>query len=149
MNDGTGLGGAGDDTITGGAGNDTIDGGSGRDSLIGGAGNDLITGGAGADWIDGGSGNDTIHAGPGDTVTGGTGIDSFYTSLGGTIDITGWVAGETITVTANRALTPVATQINGNLVRVRLGNSALQVSGPNGGSVNAADVMAGLTVEVA
>ena len=149
VNDGTGLGGAGDDTITGGAGNDTIDGGSGRDSLIGGAGNDLITGGAGPDWIDGGSGNDTIHAGPGDTVTGGTGIDSFYTSLGGTIDITGWVAGETITVTANRALTPVATQINGNLVRVRLGNSALQVSGPNGGSVNAADVMAGLTVEVA
>jgi Ca2+-binding RTX toxin-like protein len=87
------LGGAGDDRLTASAstqfavlygedGNDTITGGYGssyysRQTLDGGAGNDYITGGYGYNTILGGAGNDTILAGTSDSLTGGTGTDSF------------------------------------------------------------------------
>lgn len=87
------LGGAGDDSISGDVSGDVLLGGAGADSLYGGAGSDLLMGGGGmsvlsddtlglvlrvddaANLLDGGTGNDTIWAGPGDTITGGTGDD--------------------------------------------------------------------------
>lgn len=80
-------------TITGSASNDVLIGGAGNDTLNGGAGNDNFVGGFGSDILSGGDGDDyfsfTQYAdGPapevaaGDTVHGGTGIDtlSFYLS---------------------------------------------------------------------
>ena len=95
-------GGAGDDQITGGetseslgggdgsdqldglAGSDSISGGAGNDTIRGGDGNDTILDGAGVDWMDGGAGDDLFQLdlragfGPGETVIGGTGIDSVW-----------------------------------------------------------------------
>lgn len=90
-------GGADNDTLYGGANNDTMDGGLNDDSLYGGTGGDTLTGGDGNDTFDdyqgantqtGGNGNDifrslgyaggsAINAGF-DSVTGGTGIDTFF-----------------------------------------------------------------------
>jgi Ca2+-binding RTX toxin-like protein len=77
------LGDDGDDLVSGGSGKDTLYGdsydidtghsGTGRDSLDGGAGADYLHGGAGDDHLDGG------FDGLRDTVTGGTGADTFVT----------------------------------------------------------------------
>lgn len=82
--------------IHGGAGSDRIQldasvttsailyGGRGADSLFGGSGDDRLYGGRGMDALNGNAGDDTLVAiggGTYDTLTGGTGIDSFW--LGG------------------------------------------------------------------
>ena len=83
---------AGADTIYGEDDNDTIDGGFGADILKGGAGNDTITGGAGNDQLYGGDDSNTSSAG--DSLTGGTGHDTYY------LDGTDWDS-VTITESAN------------------------------------------------
>ena len=102
--------GNGNDLVDGGTGNDTIFGGNGLNTLNGGDGNDEITGGDNVDVIDGGSGNDQIYAGlgnnagAGDTLTGGTGNDTFYyvaraessTSLSGRDVITDFQSGSDV-----------------------------------------------------
>lgn len=89
------LGGAGDDFMRGSAGNDLLIDGDGADTFHGDTGDDTIFGsGFGdpsapdlsadtdttGDLIDGGTGNDTLYFGFDDTVTGGTGADSFVTT---------------------------------------------------------------------
>lgn len=139
---GTGLGGAGNDTILGGAADDTIDGGSGDDSLSGGAGNDLIYGGAGADTIDGGSGNDTIHAGAGDSVTGGTGTDRYVIARGGTVQIGDWEVGEVIDISAWGNPSPAVMQLAVNAVLVSAGPMGVMVR--SAAAITAAQVQASL-----
>ncbi|MEL7085745.1 MAG: hypothetical protein AAGM36_14750 [Cyanobacteria bacterium J06597_1] len=98
--DDTILGGKGADSILGELGNDSIDGGRGSDTIDGGQGNDLIAGGRGEDLIVAGSGNDHVNGDNGndiligvadsnssnnsgfgigelDTLTGGSGGDTF------------------------------------------------------------------------
>ena len=74
----------GDDTITGNSGNDVLDGGAGNDFITGDNGNDTLIGGTGTDQMFGQNGNDVIFALDGtlDTVSGGSGDDSF-----GTVDL--------------------------------------------------------------
>ncbi len=139
---GTGLGGAGNDTILGGAGDDTIDGGSGDDSLSGGAGNDLIYGGPGADTIDGGPGNDTIHAGAGDIVTGGTGTDRFVVARGGTVQIGDWQIGEVIDISAWGVTAPTVAQLAVNAVLVSAGPMGVMVRSAS--AITTAQVQAAL-----
>ncbi len=107
----------GDDTITGGAGNDVILSGAGQDIVDGGAGDDIIGSSTnvfaainvsagyvdttapangdyavyGVDVLRGGADNDMIYAGEGDTIDGGTGVDTLYLDL--TLDYEPWVAG--------------------------------------------------------
>ena len=73
--------------VDGGAGADTISegvGGAGNDTILGGAGADTITAGAGTDNIDAGADNDLVTLGAnlsaGDTVNGGTGVDTLNVS---------------------------------------------------------------------
>jgi Ca2+-binding RTX toxin-like protein len=71
----------GNDTIHGGFNNDYIYGDAGADLLYGDSGNDTIEGNAGKDRLDGGDGDDRLIVGNqtemlGDTVVGGTGIDT-------------------------------------------------------------------------
>lgn len=96
------TGGNGADKIYGGLGADYLDGESGNDFLVGDAGNDYLIGGAGSDTLFGGVGKDLVVGGAGndflyasgfsreqsqigtifvmDTLTGGTGADSFIFS---------------------------------------------------------------------
>src|SRR5262249_36955151 len=80
----------GDDTLFGEDGNDKLYGGVGNDYLSGGNGNDLLVGGRGADRMVGGAGDDRLVANSDrigdtiltpanerDTLTGGSGIDTF------------------------------------------------------------------------
>ncbi|MDD1469501.1 hypothetical protein MEO43_30655, partial [Dolichospermum sp. ST_sed5] len=70
--------GDGNDTINSGAGNDTINASGGNDSINTGDGNDSINGGDGNDTIDGVNGASlTPGLGEIDSLTGGTGSDSF------------------------------------------------------------------------
>lgn len=78
------AGGQGEDSLDGGNGNDTLNGGDGNDTLSGGNGKDLLTGGEGSDILVGGRGNDTLlgfsstsTVAEYDTLTGGTGADTF------------------------------------------------------------------------
>jgi serralysin len=83
------VGGAGDDWLYGGSGNDGLFGDevigsvSGNDTLYGGDGNDLIYGGKGDDKLYGDAGDDFLNGyqsgsyGERDTLTGGTGADTF------------------------------------------------------------------------
>lgn len=64
------------DTISGGSGNDYLYGYSGNDRLYGGTGNDLLNGGSGNDYLDG-FGSYAYNAFEYDTLTGGTGTDTF------------------------------------------------------------------------
>jgi Ca2+-binding RTX toxin-like protein len=77
--DNTLIGGAGNDTLSGGAGNDTLTGDAGNDTLTGGNGNDTLTGGNGNDNVDGGANDDTLkmvdNAADG-SIACGTGSDS-------------------------------------------------------------------------
>jgi Ca2+-binding RTX toxin-like protein len=105
--------GDGDDRIDGGQGKDDIHGGGGNDVLLGGTENDYLRGGAGEDYLDAGAGddylsgfgeesygfdqhrdtllagegNDNITVGYGDTVDGGSGVDTIY------LFMYGWAAG--------------------------------------------------------
>jgi Ca2+-binding RTX toxin-like protein len=86
----------GDDRLEGGAGNDQLFGNAGNDQLLGQADDDILIGGQGNDFLDGGSGNDILigltgantgsnltfgttfsTGGDIDTLTGGTGADTF------------------------------------------------------------------------
>jgi Ca2+-binding RTX toxin-like protein len=74
----------GDDEVRGNSGNDTVGGGFGNDIVRGNSGNDNLNGGSGDDTLFGNSGNDTLggfgFAQPQnqkDTLTGGTGADTF------------------------------------------------------------------------
>lgn len=83
----------GNDYVYGGDGNDYIDGGAGKDYLYGGDGSDTIKGGKGNDYVSGGAGDDYIYGYGGsryggsgygsynqaeyDTLSGGTGYDTF------------------------------------------------------------------------
>lgn len=84
-----------------GAGDDTIIGYDGDQDVITGAGNDTITTtGTGSDTIETGAGDDTVVFSEGDSISGGTGDDTFtYENLGeptnGTITIVGGQGGET------------------------------------------------------
>jgi len=83
------AGDAGDDALHGGLDDDTLDGGAGADTLFGGWGNDALTGVVddpqtartddidAGDFLNGGGGDDVIVIGQDDTVTGGTGADTF------------------------------------------------------------------------
>jgi Ca2+-binding RTX toxin-like protein len=74
-------GGVGNDLLHGDAGNDSLYGSSGLDSLFGGAGNDTLDGGSGGDRLDGGAGDDYVaggNDGTRDTLTGGSGRDTFW-----------------------------------------------------------------------
>lgn len=83
------MGDAGDDAVHGGLDDDTLDGGLGADTLFGSWGNDALTGVVddpdtaqtddidAGDFLNGGGGDDVIVIGQDDTVTGGTGADSF------------------------------------------------------------------------
>src|SRR5262249_17527225 len=87
----TAFGGDGNDTLSStGSGQVVFDGGNGNDMLVGGSGADVLRGGSGDDYLDGHGGADTLGAGDGndgvfgtidqlvgDTVTGGTGTDTF------------------------------------------------------------------------
>lgn len=97
LNDGNDFldGGQGSDLLFGGSGNDTLLGGSQNDTLFGGLGNDFLNGGLHDDTLIGGEGNDNLYdisgnnrfigVQPGngfgkgeiDTLTGGTGDDTF------------------------------------------------------------------------
>ena len=76
------TGGAGADTLTGNLGNDTIKSAAGNDSLYGGGGADVLTDAGGVSSLSGGAGNDTLDGGDGanDSLTGGTGDDTFIIS---------------------------------------------------------------------
>ena len=76
------TGGASHDTLTGNYGNDTIKSAAGNDSLYGGGGADVLTDAAGVSSLSGGAGNDTLDGGDGldDSLTGGTGDDTFIAS---------------------------------------------------------------------
>jgi Ca2+-binding RTX toxin-like protein len=107
------TGGTGNDTADGGAGNDTVRGGDGQDRLYGKDGadqlfgdnqNDQLYGDQGADSLDGGANDDTlvsIDDFATDTLTGGTGKDSFWADQSGNAFdlITGATAAETDTNT--------------------------------------------------
>lgn len=73
----------GDDIITGTSGNDNLTGLGGNDKLYGQAGNDTMYGEAGNDLLDGGAGNDYLDGYASfrnqeyDTLTGGSGVDTF------------------------------------------------------------------------
>jgi Ca2+-binding RTX toxin-like protein len=78
----------GNDSIVGNGGNDTLTGAEGSDTILGGAGNDFLVGGVNSfnddlagDLIDGGAGDDTVYGAVGDTLKGGTGIDSLILDL--------------------------------------------------------------------
>jgi Ca2+-binding RTX toxin-like protein len=83
------MGDDGNDAVHGGLGDDTLDGGLGADTLFGSWGNDALTGVVddpntaqtddidAGDFLNGGGGDDVIVIGQDDTVTGGTGADSF------------------------------------------------------------------------
>jgi hypothetical protein len=83
------FGGTGADVLKGEAGNDILDGGSDNDALSGADGNDVLKGGGGNDQLKGSSGVDTLAGGAGgdwldggkdgdaDSLTGGTGNDTF------------------------------------------------------------------------
>jgi Ca2+-binding RTX toxin-like protein len=87
-------GGASADTIRGGRGDDSLDGEAGEDRIFGGAGYDSLRGGPGRDLLNGGDHLDTLDGGGGDdwlvaiddfgldSLTGGTGKDSFWRDLG-------------------------------------------------------------------
>ncbi|NJQ98940.1 MAG: calcium-binding protein [Hydrococcus sp. CSU_1_8] len=83
------IGGGGSDTLWGGDSNefDFLVGGKGSDYLYGQAGGDYLQGGADTDYVDGGTGNDVLRGDSAsldnnlfqyDTLTGGTGADTFY-----------------------------------------------------------------------
>lgn len=79
-------GGGGSDTVNGDAGNDSVDGGSGSDTVNGGSGTDFVTDGiaidTGNDTLDGGPGDDKVEAGIGaDTLRGGDGDDTLENLL--------------------------------------------------------------------
>ena len=87
--DGTLIGGAGNDYLLGGAGNDTLEGGAGNDYLLGGAGDDTLEGGAGDDTLEGGEGVDRLSGGAGsDDLLGGAGNDRLEGGAG-----TDWLYG--------------------------------------------------------
>jgi Ca2+-binding RTX toxin-like protein len=77
------YGSAGKDSLVGGLGRDSLSGGEGNDSLDGGFGRDILYGQSGADSLNGGAGRDYLNGyGRGtefesDTLTGGTGADTF------------------------------------------------------------------------
>lgn len=73
-----GMGGA--DSIYGNGGDDCLVGGDGADSIRGGDGNDVLIGGADADSLKGENGNDVLVGEFPDTLNGGSGIDTCYTS---------------------------------------------------------------------
>ncbi len=83
------FGGAGNDQLDGGLDDDEIRGGSGNDTIIGGLGNDQLHGDQGDDEILGGAGNDEIFGSglpsatrtDNDTLSGGTGADTFIFDL--------------------------------------------------------------------
>lgn len=75
-----GAGDSGNDSLDGGAGNDTLNGWAGNDTLIGGLGNDILNGGDGNDRLNG-FGTSASAVSQFDTLTGGTGSDTFV--LGG------------------------------------------------------------------
>ncbi|MEG3179556.1 beta strand repeat-containing protein [Sphingomonas sp. LT1P40] len=89
------FGGGGNDGISGGDGDDRIEGGDGNDTLVGNRGKDDLSGGDGddtifagnnqvddneTDRIFAGAGADTIWASAGDTIDGGTGLDTLHLS---------------------------------------------------------------------
>ncbi|MCU0544269.1 MAG: hypothetical protein MUE44_19180 [Oscillatoriaceae cyanobacterium Prado104] len=83
-----------DDAIYGAGGADTLKGLDGNDLLFGGTGNDKIYGGRGDDWLEGNSGNDFLvgHANDDghdyyevDTLTGGSGADTFSLVMEGPV----------------------------------------------------------------
>jgi Ca2+-binding RTX toxin-like protein len=69
--------GAENDTVNGGDGDDELDGSGNDDTLSGGNGNDILFGDWGTNILNGGQGNDTLFSGGSDTLTGGTGADTF------------------------------------------------------------------------
>lgn len=71
------AGGNDDDMLWGAQGDDTLAGDGGDDMLYGGWGDDTLTGGVGSDFLDGGGGQDDLQILGGDTVFGGSGVDSF------------------------------------------------------------------------
>jgi Ca2+-binding RTX toxin-like protein len=78
------------ENVTGTGNDDFISGDSNANTLLGGGGADVLNGGGGNDYLDGGDGNDRfIEFGAnhgGDTIHGGTGIDTVeYTSGGGVV----------------------------------------------------------------
>lgn len=95
----TGTGTIGADTLTGAAGNDTLSGLGGNDRLTGADGNDRLDGGAGNDTLIGGDGADVIRGGQGaDVLLAATasvndpGQDVFEFALGDGADLIGFVA---------------------------------------------------------
>ncbi|NJK75964.1 MAG: calcium-binding protein [Microcoleus sp. SU_5_6] len=83
-----------DDAIYGAGGADTLKGLDGDDFLSGGSGNDKIYGGQDSDWLEGNSGNDLLvgHANDDgydyyevDTLTGGSGADTFSLVMDGPV----------------------------------------------------------------
>lgn len=76
--------GGGNDVLAGWAGADYLLGGDGNDQLDGGEGDDILLGGNGHDVVQGGAGNDLIrqeHQSFGDTLDGGSGVDTLDYSL--------------------------------------------------------------------
>ena len=63
--------------IATGSGDDTVIGGAGDDNVTTGAGNDTVSGGEGSDTFDTGAGDDTITFAQGDSISSGTGDDTF------------------------------------------------------------------------
>ena len=98
-------GGADDDTVSGGIGNDTVRGGTGNDTVNGNDGNDDIAGNAGINILNGGAGDDLVYlasdANARDTVTGGTGADTFR--IGNSYQTFGSLAAPHVITDFNRA----------------------------------------------
>jgi hypothetical protein len=128
--------GAGADTVTSNAGNDTIDTNNGNDTVKPGAGTNNITMGAGADTFDG-SGfagvngvNGGIHA---DTMTGGTGIDTYIFAAADSV-----APSSIVTAGANLAAGDVVYYANGVDVITNFTTTSATaddiINGPTGGS---------------
>lgn len=121
------AGAGGGDTLEGDAGNDSLSGGDGDDLLLGGAEDDTLEGAAGADSIDAGFGNDVIAIAasaeyvPGDTIDGGTGID--------TIAFTSVMAGQTLTLLADVSNVEVAQTSLANSATIALNLDASAATG--------------------
>jgi Ca2+-binding RTX toxin-like protein len=80
------VGDPGANALYGRAGNDILKGGGGSDTLVGGDGYDTLEGGVDADNLDGGANNDILEGGLNsggfETLTGGSGVDTFLFSNG-------------------------------------------------------------------
>ena len=70
-----------DDVIFAGSGNDIVMPGKGDDIVWAGDGSDHIFLGTGFDFVNGGSGNDRFHIAEGDTLEGGSGVDTIQDTL--------------------------------------------------------------------